>query len=146
MKEKMNRFLRTYFGTLGISLLLVLVLTQMAGVPDLFGIRLGNAMALLLAICTFASTMILKSGVSMRELWIRRMAVILINALAAPGCMILCGVAQYGSWMRYLVYAGGCFAAIVLFTVVGYILADRTERRMLDRINEKLQKNEENRP
>lgn len=139
----MKRFLRAYFGALGISLLLVLVLTQLAGVPDLFGVRMGNAMALMLAICTFAGTMILKNGVSMRQLWVRRMAVILIDALAAPGCMILCGVAHYSSW---LIYAGGCFAAIVVITVAGYILADRAEQGMLDRINEKLQNNKENRP
>lgn len=143
MKEKMKKFLRTYFGTLGFSLLLMLLLSQLAGVPELFGVRMGNAMALLLAVCTFASTMILKSGVSMRELWLRRMAVILIDALAAPGCMILCGVAQYSSW---LIYAGGCFATIVVITVAGYILADRAEQGMLDRINEKLQNNKENRP
>lgn len=146
MRGKVKLFLRTYFGTLGVCLLLVLILTQLAGIPDLFGVRLGNAMAVMLAICTFAGTMLLKSGISMRELWLRRMAVILIDALAAPGCMILCGVARYGSWMRYLVYVCGSFAAIVLCTVVVYILADRAERRMLARINEKLRNNEENRP
>ena len=146
MKEKMKKFLRTYFGTLGFSLLLMLLLSQLAGVPELFGVRMGNAMALLLAVCTFASTMILKSGVSMRELWLRRMAVILIDALAAPGSMILCGAARFGSGERYLAYAGGCFGAIVVLTAAAYLLADRAERKLLRRINEKLQKNEENRP
>lgn len=138
MKEKLKRFLWTFFYLLGFTLLLLLVLAQIADVPEEFNVRMGNALTLFVAIASVISIAILKRGVSLRELWMRRIAVTLIDALTAPGSMILCGVVRYSSWRWYLVYMGGCFAVHVVIALIVYRVTDRIEKRTLNRINEKL--------
>lgn len=133
---KLKGFTNAFLLSYGLVTLLHLILNIRR--PENFTINFYAAYAVMLAVIVMCETLIFKTGVSIKSLWLRRMIVIAIACIAAPVSMISFGVTQFKHPVRYIIISA---VSITVCTIAAYIVIDKIEKENISKINKQLEKN-----
>ena len=101
--------------------------------PDTFTIEIMYVMYIL----SLCGSFIFKKGVSPRSLWIRRGIMIAISCVITPIFSISFKLINSEAILLYVALSS---IGIIVFTIIAYIIADKVEKKNIQKINEKLNK------
>ncbi|MDF2686344.1 MAG: hypothetical protein K0S55_1525 [Clostridia bacterium] len=131
MFNKTKEIFKEFIKSLGIITFLYLPLNFFF--PDIFEFKYMYLMFILTLCCSS----IFKKGVSPRSLWIRRSIVIVITCIISLIFNIYYQLFNYENILLYVVtYSIGLTA----LSLIAYIIADKVEKKNIQKINEKLNK------
>ena len=136
--QKYVRFIIVLFSALGFGVLMTAVALSVRG-ADSIGIDFIWALAAMLFINMSAGFIIfnIKSENPRKSIWIKRIVVIGITCVTTPGCLILFHLITPEKF-SYALYAGVMAAVIIVSSVILYIIADANEKKLIAKINNKL--------
>gem|GEM_PF-3526073 len=108
---------------------------------DIVNIKALYALDALMVTAAVSAELILKTGVSPVEKWIRRAVLLLVDTVAAPTYFVIFGWIKAEALMKTLPYSVLFLLAV---PVIALIIGDIWEKKHIERINKKLSQNIEN--
>ncbi len=144
VKNKLIQILKTYFLSVGVC---AVVFTVIEAILKLTSgkkllIEIEDMTVAILPIVVF-SVLVFKTGVSKKELWLRRGVIMFFTGTVLPLLFILISDIAFKSPFIYVLYFAFCLVLEIVYSVIAFSIADRIEHRAVDRINTALEKNRE---
>ena len=136
MYKKFYLFVKLFFIAFGLESLIFVIINLIS--PEIFTIKFLWAFGVCGLISTFCGSFIYKKGVSQKSLWIRRAIMIGISCITCSTVFILTISIKIKNLLFYIMFI---ILAIVVLSCIAYIIADKAEKKILCKINAKLEQN-----
>ncbi len=105
--------------------------------PDRVDIRLLRIVLAEVTIVAITAQLLFQARNWRANLWTKRIVIMLYSSVIGIAGAVISGLRPF-TWKLCACITGFCF----LFSAVAFLTADAVERRMLDRINDRLSRNE----
>lgn len=142
MKYLIKRFFNNYLYCIGLSAILIALSYHFAG-----GMSAQNGMDILKVMIVasipflLSTTLLLKNGLPLHVLWIRRAISMIIGGTVYPLTMIIFGLVKRENIQQYLIFILMEFCAVSISCSIAYIIGDKIEQYNIKKINQHLKNN-----
>lgn len=124
----------SFFFSLGIIALIYLILDYLS--PQMLTIKYLWATMFICLILSICGSVIFKTGVTLKSLWIRRSIMMVISCVISTLFVYLFNIISIRTLANYIVLI---LIFTILLSIIGYIIADKIEKHSLKVINNKLE-------
>lgn len=135
MYQKIKQFFTVFFSSLGVLLLLFFPLNYF--LPEKITIEWLQAVSCELFIIVLYATLIFKKGISYRNLWIKRSILCIISTFTIVFINYLFGWIHVEAMIEFSIKT---LLLVAVISIIAYLIADKVEKKYLQKINEKLKK------
>lgn len=140
--KKIKNFFKFYFMSVGMFTIVCLIVHLLKSTESRTIINLLTAMTVAFIPIQIINLFIFKEGCTKKQLWGRRILAFILNITVIFSSLRIFGILNYDSaadYVRYFITA--IVGGMILMTII-FIIADRQEKKLIEKINEKLKENE----
>ncbi len=140
--KKIKKFFKYYFMSVGMVTIVCLIVHLLKPTESRTIINLLTAITIALIPIQIINLFVFKGGCTKKQLWGRRILAFILNITVIFFSLRIFGILNYDSaayYVRYFITAivGGMIPMTIIF-----IIADRQEKKLIEKINKKLKENE----